>query len=225
MLICISHGSGGVGENEWNIAEFFLSKGYNVSIIDYFTPHRIKKLFWDYRSHNQDHHTVSFKSMFDYPKIPNYIKKVHIGCSLGGFFGIYHSEKFNKNFCFYPGVFSFTKRMLKKDYSNTTVFFAKKDTWCDNYYTFHNQCKNPPTLKVIDANHGFMIPNKDVVIPIAKYHFSNNPISDLEFSNLMPNHKHLSSIYSYDKSTILLQYDEKHCIMCLNNILEEIKNL
>lgn len=223
-MVYISHGSGGVGSNEWNIASFFLSAGYTVAILDYFSKHGIVKLLWDYNPKSTDNYSISFNDMLT-ANIPNYKKIVHIGCSLGGFFGLQQSIHFTKNYCFYPGVLAFTNAMLLKDYSNTTVFFANMDNWCDNYFSFHNQCTTPPAVKTVDAYHGFMIPNKDVVIPVAKYNFPITPISQDEFDNLVPNHTRLSLTYGYTKSEILLQHNEEHCIMCLNHILKEINEL
>ena len=223
-MVYISHGSGGVGSNEWNIASFFLSAGYTVAIVDYFTKHGIKKLLWDYNPVSNDNYRVSFNDMLS-ASIPQYEKIVHIGCSLGGFFGFQMSTHFLKNYCFYPGILAFTDEMLKKDYSNTTVFVATLDTWCDNYFSFHSQCSIPPTVVLADAYHGFMIPDKNVVIPVAKYNLPVIPVSSLEFNALVPCHEFLSTAYGYTKSEILLQHSEQHCIMYLNRILEEIKKI
>ena len=46
MKIVISHGSGGIGSAETFARDFFESKGYDVHLIDYFTPHGIKNLWW-----------------------------------------------------------------------------------------------------------------------------------------------------------------------------------
>lgn len=225
MLVYITHGSSGIGPCEWNIASFFLSNGYQVALLDYFTQYDIPKLFWDHRSHNQDRHTVPFKKMFDNATIPDFEKIVHIGCSLGGFFGMYHANQFVKNYCFYPGILAFNNNMLTANYSNTTVFLGNQDTWCDNYFTFHNQCNTPPTAHSVAASHGFMIPNKDTVIPIAKYNTPTTVIADEDFAVLIPNHIWLALRFGFKPSSVLLQHNEIQSTMLLNLILNEIKNI
>lgn len=224
-LIFVSHGSGGVGAGEWNIANFFLKHNYSVALVDYFSKHGINKLFWDYRLHNQDNHTISFKQMFDTVTIPNFNKVVHIGCSLGGFFGLYHARYFAANYCFYPGVVAFTDTMLKQDYSKTTVVVAEKDTWCDNFFDFYNQCAIKPLVKTVDCYHGFMIPNKNNTIPIAKYKLSATAVNDDDFAKILPNHKWLSSKYHFDAKEIVLQYDKNQSTLLLNQILKDLEKL
>lgn len=224
-MIFISHGSGGIGAGEWNIANFFLTHNYTVALVDYFSDHNINKLFWDYRLHNQDCHTVSFKTMFDTVTIPNFAKVVHIGCSLGGFFGLYHADRFAKNYCFYPGIIAFTDKILNQDYANTRVIVAEKDTWCDNFFDFYNQCCIKPSVTSVDCYHGFMIPGKNSVIPVAKYKLSKLPITDECFTKIIPNHKWLSEQYEFDESEIVLQYDQIQSTMLLYQILEDVEKL
>lgn len=223
--IVVSHGSGGIGKSELNICDFFLQRGHRVTMIDYFSPHGIGKLFWDYGLYNQDEHDISFKQMFDDVSIADHGKLVHIGCSLGGFFGIYHSNRFVRNYCFYPGVIGFTQEMVERDLSNTTVFLAGRDQWCDNYHVFHDRCISPPHLISVDCYHGFMIPGKDITIPVAKYRFPGHPISDEEFGDMSPHHQRLSERFGFDAAEVTLQYDQEQSTMLLHHIWEEIKDL
>ena len=111
MKIVISHGSGGIGSAETFARDFFESKGYDV-------PHGIKNLWWS-DGDLQDVHDVTFNEMADVEFPEGDI--VHIGFSLGGFFGLINHERFIKNYLFYPGVQGITQELLDKDYSNAVV--------------------------------------------------------------------------------------------------------
>ena len=217
IMILISHGSGGVGNAEYFCAETFLKKGYKVSIQDYFSKHKIKNLWWNYEEEFIDNHNITFAEMLDCPVTG---KIIHIGFSLGGFLGILNAERFYKNYCFYPGIIGITNKMTNKDYSNTTVFTALKDEWCD-YDHFENAIGVAPNRIQIDAYHGFMIPGKDKEITIAKYHFPKHVISDEEFNNLKPNHQQLSK-YGFDEKTIRLQFNKEYANECYNYIGKNI---
>lgn len=221
ILILISHGSGGLGSAEYNAAEYFLSKGYRVGFLDYFSKYNISNLWWSGHATDRDCHTVSFNDMLTNITFPN-DKIVHIGFSLGGFFGIINADKFYKNYCFYPGIIAFTDKMLNADYKNTTVFQAEFDNWC-YYDPFGSYCKFPPTSIIIkNTFHGFMIPDKDYSVEIAIYNFPKKVISDEEFKSIMPNHDVLGKKYGYTNRTIRLKYDKESCIMCLAQIYKEI---
>jgi len=213
ILILISHGSGGVGNAEYFCAETFLKKGYKVAIQDYFSKHNIKNLWWNYEEKFIDDHNITFAEMLDC-EIDS--KIIHIGFSLGGFRGILNAEKFYKNYCFYPGILGITNDMMGKDYSNTTVFTASKDEWCD-YEHFENAVDVAPNRMEVDAYHGFMIPGKDKEITIAKYHFPKDVITDEEFKKLKPNHEELSK-YGFDKKKIRLQFNKEYANICYSYI-------
>jgi len=216
-LILISHGSGGIGEAEYATAEYFLSKGYRVGLLDYFSKYKIENLWWNYEERFRDDHRVSFETMLTDFILPYQYKIVHIGFSLGGFLGILNSHKFYKNYCFYPGVLGATKEMIEKDYSNTTVFVANKDEWCD-YDSFETLCTTSPERIDIDAYHGFMIPNKDKEITVAKYCLPRTTINSTEFYNLHPCHVWLDFKYGYNPKTIRLRYSKEDAIICLKHI-------
>lgn len=220
-MILISHGSGGVGLAELNTAEYFLSKGYTVGILDYFSKWKISNLWWNYEEKFRDNYDVTFKEILLNHNFLFDRKIIHIGFSLGGFLGILNSRHFYKNFCFYPGIIGFTKGIVSNDYSNTTIFNANYDVWCDSQ-CFVSYCNNPPTVFNLDSFHGFMIPNKDKLITIAKYNLPKAIILENEFNQLKPNHKWLSSKYKYTPQQIRLKYDKKSCIICLNYIEKEI---
>jgi hypothetical protein len=222
ILILISHGSGGIGAAEYNISEHFLKAGYQVGLLDYFAKHKIENLWWNYEERFRDDHRVSFETMLTDIVFPHKYKIVHIGFSLGGFLGILNSEKFIKNYCFYPGIIGFTQEHISKDYSNTTVYVSKKDEWCD-YEPFEKNCTMPPKKIIKDTFHGYMIPNKDTEIPIAKYNLPNKIISKTEFYNMKPCHRWLAHNYGYKEKIIRLQYDKESCIISVNEILEDIK--
>lgn len=223
-LILISHGSGGIGEAEKNTAIFFINQGYKVGIIDYFASYKIKKLWWNYEDKFLDLHDITFNNMLSLTH--NFDEEIiHIGFSLGGFFGILNSEKFLLNFCFYPGIVCFTNEHIKKDYSNTVIFTADRDSWCNNL-SFISMCKIPPTQIVIkNTYHGFMIPDKCKQVTIAKYNFPTGPISTEDFQSLKPNHHYLTEKFGYIATDIWLKYDQESCIMSLTYMKDRITSL
>jgi hypothetical protein len=151
---------------------------------------------------------------------------IHIGFSLGGFFGILNSSSFALNFCFYPGIICFTESLVKKDYRNTTVFIAGKDNWCNRYYDFSNLCSLPPNKVILENQyHGFMIPNKDKHITIAKYNFPKSIVSEEFFKEIRPHHEDLSNRFGYTSEHTWLKFDKDSKDFCLNYITERIKNL
>lgn len=224
-MILISHGSGGIGINEKSLAKFFIKAGFKVGIIDYFSRWGIEKLYWGCRTSIMDNHSVTFNEMFETPCLDFNEKIVHIGCSLGGTFGLHNSKKFFKNYCFYPGILGYTKEMLLRDYSNTTVIIAEHDTWCDNYYNFESQCHLPPNKIIAEGTfHGFMIPKKDNVIPVAKHTLGSYVISEKDYVDLQPNFQYISSIYDYEEVEIKLKHNKEKCIEYRQYILKDIMN-
>ena len=117
ILVLISHGSGGIGAAEYNCARYFLQHGYRVGLLDYFSKWNIPKLFWNYQPNRQDDYYVTFDTILTKVELPDE-KIVHIGFSLGGYFGILNNQKFYKNFCFYPGILGLHD---DKNYDNTTL--------------------------------------------------------------------------------------------------------
>lgn len=221
IMIIISHGSGGIGLAEYNTANYFLSKGYTIGILDYFSKWSISTLRWNYEEKFRDNFNVTFKKMLLAHNFLFDKKVVHIGFSLGGFLGILNSKYFFKNFCFYPGIVGFTENIINQDYTNTTIFNAVLDRWCSSK-EFISLCSSPPSVINVNAYHGFMIPGKDKLIPIAKYNLPNAPITEKEFSKIKPNHEWLDKKYGHISQEIRLQYDKNSCIMCLNYIEKEL---
>ena len=209
ILVLISHGSGGVGAAEYNCARYFLQHGYRVGLLDYFSKWNIPKLFWNYKPNREDDYYVTFDTMLTKVELPDE-KIVHIGFSLGGYFGILNNQKFYKNFCFYPGILGLHN---DKNYDNTTVIIAEKDNWCTHDYKFKN------TWYAKGCYHGFMIPCKDKTIPVAKYKFPSRMTYD-QYVSLMPNHNYLTNTYGYTEENIRLLVNEKCSIMYLNQIKE-----
>jgi len=225
-LVVISHGSSGVGSAENNIAQQFLLKGYNVAILDYFTKYNIESLGWIDHGSYMDKHSCTFEQMFDI-ELPKYENYVHIGCSLGGYFGLYHAQKFIKNYCFYPGIIAVTQDLIEKDYSNTTVFLPSKDTWCDNYKDFEFMLDNAPdVIYMQDVYHGYMLDDKDREILITKYNTTSRILSNKQFSELRPNHYSFALLYPERvNEKIRLQSSKSHATMSLNFIFKELQDL
>lgn len=224
LLILISHGSGGVGSAEYTTAEYFLNKGYAVGINNYFKKHNIDFLYWSRDKGVRDLHDVSFYKLLTDIEFPLNKKIVHIGFSLGGFLGLLNANKFTKNYNFYPGILGITENLINTDYSNSTTFIAENDNWVNDYYnTFEKFAVTPPNKIVFENTyHGFMIPNKNRNIYIAKYHFPKTIISDEEFQELKPNHCQLASKYNFYMEDILLQSSSKYSIIALDTIARDL---
>jgi dienelactone hydrolase len=222
LLVLISHGSGGVGAAEHATAEFFLQQGYIVGINNYFGKHNIQCLFWAEDDHVRDEYDVSFAQMLTDIDFPNY-KIAHIGFSLGGFLGLLNVNRFVRNYCFYPGILGMTSSLIEKDYSNTTTFLATQDNWTkEGYDVFESLALAPPTKVECDAHHGFMIPDKNREIFIAKYNLPKRVMKETEFAALKPNHFYLSKKYGHYMETILLQSNEKCSILALDKITQDL---
>lgn len=224
-MILISHGSGGIGANELSLRDYFVEHGFKVGLVDYFSKWGITKINWCYIEKLKDTYEVTFNDML---KLDTEFdeKIVHIGFSLGGFLGIKNSEKFLKNYCFYPGIVGYTAEMVDKDYQNTTVILGDKDNWCDNYESFENACAIPPK-KIIakNATHGFMSPGKNIKIPIAKYIFKDSIMNLDEFLDLRPNFVYLTSCYSYVPAEVRLKHNAGLCKKFKELMLQEIVSL
>lgn len=220
MKIVISHGSGGIGSAETFARDFFESKGYNVELIDYFTPHGIDRLRWSERE--PDNYDVTFEKMFDieFPRGD----LVHIGFSLGAFLGIVNHTKFIKNYLFYPGVLGMTQKMLDVDYSNASVITCSNDKGKYKYDKFKSLLKNPPLMNYVlpHAHHAFMIEDIDFKFNMVRYNTTDNIMSSEEFSQLKPNHKYLSDRYGHTTTPTHLLFDKELRWQYLNHIEEDI---
>jgi len=222
ILILISHGSGGLGIAEFTTAEYFLSNGYRVGLLDYFSAYNISNLWWNHEEKFMDAYQTTFSKMLTHFDLPYEYKIVHIGFSLGGFLGIINSNRYFKNYCFYPGIIGFTDNLVCQDFSNTTVFNALRDQWC-SYYEFEQNCKIPPRRIDLDACHGFMIHGKNKIVQIAKYKLLTDPISNSEFCKLKPCHIFLANKYGYEKKEIRLLYDQESKDRCLDIIIKDLQ--
>lgn len=221
LLILISHGSGGLGKSEFNVAEFFLKNGYQVGLLDYFSKWNIEKLWWSDLEPFTDKSIESFYKILTDINFPN-LNLVHIGFSLGGFLGILNSHKFIKNYCFYPGIVAFTDSIVSKNYDNTTVFIPELDTWCEYSY-FETNCKCPPKkIMLPNTYHSFVNKDKDCLIDVNKYFLPKYPITDKEFMNIKPNHTQLTEKYNFVMEKIRLKYNKESFIMCMNLILKDL---
>jgi len=210
LPIVISHGSGGIGNCELKLKKEFEELGHEVILNDYFSPHGIDCLYWTL----EDEHDVTLQEMiYDIP-FPD--ECIHIGLSLGGYLGLVHSEKFVSNHIFYPGMLGFTKEILSKDYSNTTVYSAELDNWCDNITEFCDQAKNISHIRLANCYHGFMNKNNsfEVIKPII-------PLEEDTRQNTFNMSKTIQK-YPYKEEKIRLQYSENAYIMCMNMIKHDI---
>ena len=221
MKIVISHGSGGIGSAETFARDFFESKGYDVHLIDYFTPHGIKNLWWS-DGDLQDVHDVTFNEMADVEFPEGDI--VHIGFSLGGFFGLINHERFIKNYLFYPGVQGITQELLDKDYSNAVVIVGTEDNGQNKYNIFKDMCKQPPPIQysLAGAHHAFMIENINRSFDMVRYGNLGKVMDQEEFNQLKPNHKYLSERYGHTTQLATLKFNKEFRWQYLTIIEEDI---
>lgn len=222
MKIVISHGSGGIGSAELRTRDFFIEAGYEVELLDFFTPHNIDHLRWSIKSREKDPN-ITFKEMFDvdFPEGP----LVHIGFSIGGFLGLCHSDKFVKNYLFYPGVQGFTQEMLERNYSNTTVILGSEDSGKYKYNNFHTKAKHAPnTATLVGAHHAFMMTDIDRSINMVTYGGNYGDLmTDKEFNDLSPNYKVTSSTYGVIGDRVAhLKYHSEFSASYLNIIKEQL---
>lgn len=209
MKIVISHGSGGVGPAEQYFKNFLEEHGYDVYINDYFTPNNIKSLRWS--EVDPDDYDATFSKMFDVD-LPDE-DMIHIGFSLGGYFGLVNSEKFKKNILFYPAVLGYTKHMLEKDYNNTVVVLCTEDPGKIKYENFHKEAINPPpmTYTLVGAHHAFMVEGIDKEFDMVRYGGNYGKLmSEEEFNQLKPNHDYLSTRYTHTNRRAILKFDEMY---------------
>jgi|TARA_B100001093_G_scaffold228914_1_gene219530 hypothetical protein len=221
MKIVISHGSGGIGSAETFARDFFESKGYEVHLIDYFTPHGIKNLWWS-DGDKQDDHDITFSKMFDveFPKGDI----MHIGFSLGAFLGLIHHKRFIKNYLFYPGCIAITQSMLDVDYSTATVIVGTEDNGQNKYNIFKDMLKHPPSSHhyAPHAHHAFMLDEIDRTFKMVRYGNLGKVLSQQEFDELKPNHKYLSERYGHSSKETTLKSDNNYRLQYLTMIEKEI---
>ena len=221
MKIVISHGSGGVGPAEHYIKTLLENHGYDVYINDYFTPHNINSLRWS--EIDPDDYDVTFNELFNV-SLPDE-DMIHIGFSLGGYFGLINSEKFKKNILFYPAVLGYTQQMLEKDYSNTMVILCSEDPGKIKYERFHNELLTAPplTYTLVGAHHAFMVEGIDREFNMTSYGGSYGGLmSDEDFKQLKPNHRYLSSKYTHKTRRAVLKYHKDYRHQYAQIVKEEI---
>ena len=222
MKIVISHGSGGISSAETFARDFFESKGYEVHLIDYFTPHGITNLWWS-DSSQQDDHDCTFSEMFnvDFPQGD----LIHIGFSLGAFLGIIHHKKFLKNYLFYPGCIAISESMLDVDYSNAVVISGTEDNGQDKYKIFKDMLKHPPLkhYELPGVHHAFMVSDINRSFHMVRYGNVGEVMSQQEFDELKPNHKYLGERYGYTTQPTILRSHNEYRLQYLNMIEEEIR--
>ena len=222
MKVLISHGSGGIGPAELNMQKVLESAGYEVLLLDNFAKHNIKMLRWNAEI-EPDNYDCMFDEMFNYDFSEDE-DLIHIGFSLGGFFGLKHSDKFIKNYLFYPGIFGFTKEMLERNYHNTMVFMASEDGGAYKYYNFEKQAKSPPNkYLLVGAHHGFMIEGSDREIDMVSYGGNwGNLMDDSEFLELKPNHAYLSNRYGHTSRSAVIKHHPEFSHMYSVIVKEDI---
>lgn len=225
MKIIISHGSGGIGSAELICKEYLEHHGFNVELNDYFSRFNMKRMNWS-DSDEQDCHNFTFKDLCELD-IDSNQQIVHIGFSLGAFVGLVNNDKFFKNYMFYPGLIGFTQEMTQRDYSNATVYFGSEDPGKEKFDLFLKKCTFPPLTNVIvsGAHHAFMTKDVDRTINMVRYNnLRGRTLSEVEFSNLKPNHTYMANKYGYKTNKRILRSDDMHRNNLLNILVADLKN-
>lgn len=224
--VIISHGSGGLGSAEYELANFLDSLGVYVIFNNYFERNGIDKLYWCSDTRLYDTYNTSFQDILHMNIADDELDCLHIGISLGGYVGLYNAEKFKKNFIFYPGIIFLTDSLINKDYSNTEVFLAQYDNWClQSYLDLHQSLQYPPNVHYLSSYHGFMIPDKDKVITnIACWKTNSIKVTDAYLEHAYLNSYWLLDNFVFENKCIRLKYDSEASNWCKQYIALRILN-
>jgi hypothetical protein len=224
LTICISHGSSGLGETEYQISKFFSSRGYQVVYNNYFEKNSIDRMHWHNTLGFNDSYKVNLKKLCEFDN--NNKNIVHIGLSFGGYIGLVNSDKFVKNYCFYPGVLPMEECIKNFNLSNTTIFLPEFDNWCkypDDF--FNNFSIAPNVVNVANADHGFMSVNKDRIFEVIVYDFENLFVPAKELEDFILDHALLMNMYQSQKKMVRIKSNVELTQHYLSQILNDIRQL
>ena len=223
-IICISHGSGGFGDSEKYIGNYFNKLGYQVIFNNYLAANGIEKLYWHNSTYFNDEYTATLNDLCSMV-LPDNKPIIHIGLSLGGYVGIVNSDKFIKNYCFYPGILPMHHSIKNKDFSNTTFFLPEYDNWCTNTKQFIDTLDIPiKSITINNTKHGFMLLNKNRSFNVLTYDFPMF-VNTTELDQFVLNHNVLTSKYTHQYAVVHLQSDSAAASICLEYIVNELQLL
>lgn len=158
-LLVMSHGSGGISDIDIDFAKIACASGYQVAVIDHFTPRGVKNQIW----HNLEDFYPNFDDRaYDIYNVSNQYttdKKLLFGISAGGTAALNVSKDFDKTFCVYPALVAVTEQMLEA--KNVTIITGKDDDWTPveqaQRYAEHVEVD----LVLVEGYHGFLNPRQN----------------------------------------------------------------
>lgn len=223
--VYISHGSAGPGKTEETIAQILINEGINVTILNYFAAYNISKLYWFDSPRYTDDHDVSLADIinldFSYG-----VRKFHIGFSLGGYIGLANSDKFIKNYCFYPGCLPLPARLELFDFSNTKIYIGANDNWCNQgIESFLTVASGEIGVNYIpNCFHSFMSIDKSLNTQVIRFHVTDHFLDRPTLAEIKFNIATLKNIFKWDLIDITLQSDPIVFAQCLDEIVQNIKS-
>lgn len=158
-LLVMSHGSGGISDIDIDFAKIACASGYQVAIIDHFTPRGVKNQIW----HSIENIYPSFDDRaYDIYKVSSQYttdKKLLFGISAGATASLFVSKDFDKTFCVYPALVAITEQMLEA--KNVTVVTGKDDDWTPAAQAKRYASYVDLDLVLVDGYHGFLNPRQN----------------------------------------------------------------
>lgn len=155
-VLVMSHGSGGISDIDLHFAGIANSNGFEVAIIDHFTPRQIDLQSWKdlnirptFEEREQD--IIDIKNRYNADKI--------FGISAGGTAAISTAFMFNGCFTVYPALACIDNKMSHS--SDVTIVTGKNDNWCPIEQARKYAEFTGSTLIELDAEHGFLNPRQN----------------------------------------------------------------
>ncbi len=218
--IAISHGSNGISQSEINIADFFLSQGAEVELFDHFSSLKIEKLNWGYSDEYKDHFNVSLWDFLQ--SIPEGASQaqIHLGLSIGGYFGLSSPLSFERVFAVYPGVLPLHKDSFFKNQNRVHIFQAELDSWSKLPADLKKELKDSQTSIIKRTHHSFMAHEKDKIARVISFDFENLFVEKDVLENLFFDYESFKSRSSkFAHIDVLLKSDEPARQAVLKHVL------
>ena len=157
-LLIISHGSGGISDIEIDFAKLACSQGYEVAVVDHFTPRGVKNQTW----HKLEGNPSFEDRVADIQEISKLYKtdqKNIFGISAGATAALMASEMFDNTFCVYPALAVVTDQMLKA--KNVTIVTGEDDDWTPVDQAIRYASHIPADLLLVPGYHGYLNPRQN----------------------------------------------------------------
>ena len=158
-LLVMSHGSGGISDIDIDFAKIACASGYQVAIVDHFTPRGVKHQIW----HDIENFYPNFDDRaYDIYKVSSQYdvnKKLIFGISAGGTAALSVSKDFEKTFCVYPALVAVTEQMLEA--TNVTIVTGNDDDWTPPEQAQRYAEHVAVDLNIVDGYHGCLKPREN----------------------------------------------------------------